>query len=47
MVRWADFEDWCDWALAQADELDPVKNLESLLNSGQILPDGLGKHFEN
>jgi hypothetical protein len=21
------FEDWCHWALAQADELDPAKNL--------------------
>jgi hypothetical protein len=22
-----DFEDWCHWALAQADDLDPAKNL--------------------
>jgi hypothetical protein len=22
-----DFEDWCDWALAQADGLNPAKNL--------------------
>jgi hypothetical protein len=22
-----DFEDWCHWALAQADQLDPAKNL--------------------
>ena len=42
MVRQADFEDWCDWALAQADDLDPVKNLESLLKSGQILADEAG-----
>jgi hypothetical protein len=36
MVAQADFEGWCDWALVQADDLDPVKNLESLLKSGQI-----------
>jgi hypothetical protein len=42
MVRQTDFEDWCDWALAQADDLDPVKNLESLLKSGQILPNERG-----
>ena|SRR5712664_602969 len=36
IVAWADFEDWCDWALAQADDLDPVKNLEDFLKSGQI-----------
>jgi hypothetical protein len=36
MLRQADFEDWCDWALAQADDLDPVKNLESFLKSGQM-----------
>jgi hypothetical protein len=23
----AGLEDWCSWALAQADELDPAKNL--------------------
>jgi hypothetical protein len=22
-----DFEDWCRWALAQADDLDPARNL--------------------
>jgi hypothetical protein len=22
-----DFEDWCHWALAEADKLDPAKNL--------------------
>jgi hypothetical protein len=26
----ARFEDWCRWALAQADELDPAKNLAKL-----------------
>ena len=26
----ARFEDWCRWALAQADELDPAKNLARL-----------------
>jgi hypothetical protein len=36
IVTQADFEDWCDWALAQAGDLDPVKNLEDFLRSGQI-----------
>jgi hypothetical protein len=36
IVTQTDFEDWCDWALAQADDLDPAKNLEGLLKSGRL-----------
>jgi hypothetical protein len=43
-VAQADLEDWCDWALAQAHDLDPVKNLEGFLKSGQISVDERGEH---
>jgi len=32
----SDFEDWCHWALAQADELDPIKKTGEVLDRVKV-----------